>query len=66
MRSRSLLVALAAAGGVAALVHRRKAAAARVAVFYEDGSMLSLEQGTPQAERMLAVALAALRTARAA
>ena len=55
MGRRSVLVALAAVAGAVALVHRRKVAT-RVDVYYEDGSMLSLEPGTQQARRMLALA----------
>jgi len=55
MSRRSVLVALAAVAGAVALVRRRKVAE-RVDVYYGDGSMLSLERGTPQARRMLALA----------
>jgi len=65
MRRRSLLVALGALAGAFAVVRHRRAAAPRVDVFYEDGSMVSLDPSLPQAERMLAAArhaLAAVRT----
>jgi hypothetical protein len=64
MSRRSLLVAMAAAAGALALLRRRKGTA-RVDVYYEDGSMLSLERGTPQAQRMLALAGEALAAVRA-
>ena len=62
-RLSAIVVALA---GLAALVflRRRSGPAERVDVYYEDGSMVSLEPGTPQAERMLALAHQALRAAR--
>jgi hypothetical protein len=64
MRRRSLLVALGALAGALAVVQRRRAATPRVDVFYEDGSMVSLEPSLQQAERMLAAARRALATAR--
>jgi hypothetical protein len=63
MSRRSVLVVLAAAAGAFALV-RRRTAAGRVDIFLEDGSMLSLEQGTPQAQRMLALAGEAIAAVR--
>ncbi|HEV8249201.1 MAG TPA: hypothetical protein VGQ15_04465 [Gaiellaceae bacterium] len=66
MTRRSVLVVLAALAGAVFLLRRRKGAAARVDVYYEDGSMLSLERGTPQADRMLALAADALAATRAA
>ena len=64
MTTRRTLVLLAAAAGAVALLRRRQATAARVDVYYEDGSMISLERGTPQADRMLALAADALAAAR--
>jgi hypothetical protein len=61
---RPSLVAVVLAGAAAAVVflRRRKAARAeRVDLYYEDGSMISLEDGTPEAERLLAVARDAVR-----
>jgi hypothetical protein len=66
MTRRSVLVVLAALAGAVFLLRRRKRTAARVDVYYEDGSMLSLERGTPQADRMLALAADALAATRAA
>jgi uncharacterized membrane protein len=65
MSRRSVLFAVAAVAGAVALVRRRKDAA-RVDVFYEDGSMVSLERSTPQAQRMLALAGEALAATRSA
>jgi hypothetical protein len=66
VRRRSVLVALAAAAGALAVLRRRAGAGLRVDVFYEDGSMVSLEPGAPQAERMASVAREAIAAARAA
>ena len=66
MTRRKALVLLAAAAGAVALLRRRRATAARVDVYYEDGSMISLERGTPRADRMLALAADALAAARLA
>ena len=66
MRRRSLVV-LGALAGAVALVARRRRAGPRVDVYYEDGSMVSLEPRLPQAERMLGAArhaLAVTRTSR--
>jgi hypothetical protein len=65
MRRRNVLVALGAAAGTVAVFRRRRAGSARVDVLYEDGSVVSLEHGLPQAERMLAAARNALAAARA-
>jgi hypothetical protein len=50
--------------GAVLFLRRRSGPAERVDVYYEDGSMVSLAPGTPQAERMLALAHQALRAAR--
>jgi hypothetical protein len=63
MSRRSVLVAVAAVMGALALLRRRQGAT-QVDVYYEDGSMLSLDAGTPQAKRMLALAAEALATVR--
>ena len=65
-RRKVLVVLAAAAGAVALLSRRRKATAARIDVYYEDGSMISLERGTPQADRMLSLAADALAASRSA
>lgn len=61
---RLLVVGLTASVGALAFLRRRSARAVRVDVYREDGSMVSLERGDPQAERMLAFAGAAIRAAR--
>jgi hypothetical protein len=66
MSRRSLLVVLAAAAAAVAFHLRRRRDAARVDVYYEDGSMLSLEPATPQAQRLLALAREALSATRGA
>jgi hypothetical protein len=67
MTLRKALVVLAAvAVAVALLRRRREATAARIDVYYEDGSMISLERGTPQADRMLSLAADALAASRPA
>ena len=64
MTRRKALVLLAAAAGAVALLRRRQATAARIDVYFEDGSMVSLERGAPQADRMLALAGDALAATR--
>ncbi|MGH3102725.1 MAG: hypothetical protein ACRDN6_01330 [Gaiellaceae bacterium] len=64
MRRRSLVVGLLA--GLAAVVLLRRQRSARgehVDLYYEDGSMVSLENGAPDAQRLLGLAREALRTA---
>ncbi|MER3412590.1 MAG: hypothetical protein C4305_10040 [Thermoleophilia bacterium] len=61
---RLLGLALATAGTVAAVVLVRRRFSrprARIDLYYEDGTMLSFEEGSPQAERMLFLAYEALR-----
>lgn len=56
-----------AAGSVAgSLFYRRRAARRRerVDLYYEDGSMVSLPEGSPGAERLLPIAHDVLRAAR--
>ena len=65
MTRRNVLVVLAAlAVAVVLLRRRREATAARIDVYNEDGSMISLEHGTPQADRMLSLAADALAASR--
>jgi hypothetical protein len=60
-----LLVLAAAAVGAAVVVRRRVAGPReRVELYYDDGSMTSLEAGTPDAERLLGFARDALAAAR--
>jgi hypothetical protein len=56
---------LAGLAGALVFLRRRAGTAERVDVYYEDGSVVSLARGTPQAERMLAIAHEAVRAARA-
>ena len=64
-------VALALAGGAVLVVatlgrRRRSAPREQVTLYYEDGSSVSLEPASPDAERVLALARRALAVARAA
>jgi hypothetical protein len=61
MRGRGVVLALLAAGAGAVLLRRRTVSRGEhVDLYYDDGSMVSLEAGSPSAERMLAVAREAL------
>ena len=66
MTRRKTLVLLAAAAGAVAVLRRHKSTAARVDVYFQDGSMVTLERGAPQADRMLALAANALAATRGA
>jgi hypothetical protein len=66
MTRRKALVLLAAAAAAVAVLRRHKSTAARVDVYLEDGSMVTLERGAPQADRMLALAADALAATRGA
>ena len=65
MTSRGLVLTLLGAGAAALLLRRRSVSRGEhVDVYYDDGSMVSLEAGSPRAEELLAVAREALaRTA---
>ena len=54
------LALLAALAAVLLVRRRREAAREHVDLYYDDGSMVSLDAGSPPAERMLAVAREAL------
>jgi hypothetical protein len=54
----ALLVVLG--GALLYLVRRRDARRERVHLYYDDGSMVTLERGGPEAERLLGIARAAL------
>ena len=60
MRSRSFLTGflLAAGSAVGTVLYRRRAARRResVQLYFGDGSMISLTEGSPEAERLLALA----------
>ena len=61
----AVLLLLAAAGGAAAVVSRaRRDRRDCVSLHYADGSSLTLEEGAPSADRVLAVAREALAAAR--
>ena len=61
MRSRGVLLALLAAGAGAVLLRRRTVSRGEhVDLYYDDGSMVSLDAGSAAAERMLGVAREAL------
>jgi len=67
MRRRLVALAALVAGWVVGLAFYRRAAAGRrerVDLYFEDGSMQSLGEGTPQAARLLPLAREALRAAR--
>jgi hypothetical protein len=64
---RSAAALFGVAGGMlvgAALIRRRTAQRERVDLYYEDGSMVSLSNGSPEAERLLPLARELLRAAR--
>ena len=68
MRRKLLAVAALLGGWAAGMALLRRTAAARrerVDLYYEDGSMQSLSDGTTEAARMLPLAHEALRAARA-
>jgi hypothetical protein len=58
---RRLLVLLLFIGGpLLYLTRRHRERRERVRLYYDDGSMVTLEHGAPEAERMLAIARAAI------
>lgn len=61
------LIALAAVAAGATVVLRRRVGGSRerVDLYFEDGSMASFEEGSPDADRMLGLAREALAAARA-
>jgi hypothetical protein len=64
---RSAAVVLGVVGGMiagAAFIRRQAAQRQRVDLYYADGSMLSLTDGAPGADRLLPLAREILRTAR--
>jgi hypothetical protein len=64
---RSAAAILGVVGGMlagAAFIRRRSVARERVDLYYEDGSMVSLSNGSPDAERLLPLAREILRSAR--
>ena len=64
-RSAAMVVGLAGGMlGAAAFIRRRGATRERVDLYYEDGSMLSLANGSPDAEQLLPLAREILHTSR--
>ena len=64
---RSSTTALGVVAGMvagAAFLRRRAVPADRVDLYYEDGSMVSLDEGSPDAQRLLPLAREILRGAR--
>ena len=64
---RSAAALLGVAGGMlagAAFIRRRSVRRERVDLYYDDGSMVSLENGSPDAERLLPLAREILRKTR--
>jgi hypothetical protein len=57
---RRLLALLVFAGGPLLYLARRRTSRERVHLYYDDGSMVTLERSAPEAERLLALARAAL------
>lgn len=57
-------LAAVAAGAVVAFRRHSRRHRERLDLYYEDGSMVSLEEGSEAAERLLPLARDALRTAR--
>jgi hypothetical protein len=64
---RSAAALLGVAGGMlagAAFIRRRTVRRERVDLYYDDGSMISLSNGSPDAERLLPLAREILRRSR--
>jgi hypothetical protein len=64
---RSAAALLGVAGGMlagAAFIRRRSVRRERVDLYYDDGSMVSLSNGSPDAERLLPLAREILRKSR--
>ena len=57
---RLLLLLLVVVGPVLYLSRRREERRERVHLYYDDGSMVTLERGAPEAQQLLAVARSAL------
>lgn len=61
----SLLIAVGSLAGTIILRRRIGHRRERVDLYFEDGSMVSLAEGSPEAQRLLPLARDALRSARA-
>lgn len=57
---RLVALALVVGGPLLVLFRRRERPRERVALYYDDGSMVSLEHGAPGSERLLELARSAL------
>ena len=57
---RRLLALVAFVGGLVYLMRRRDGRRERVHLYYDDGSMVTVERGRPEAERLLTLAHQAL------
>ena len=57
---RLVAFALRVVGPILYLARRREERGERVHVYYDDGSMVPLEQGDPEADRLLALARSAI------
>ena len=57
---RRLLALVAFVGGLLYLTRRRDGRRERVHLYYDDGSMVTVERGRPEAERLLTLAHQAL------
>jgi hypothetical protein len=57
---RLVAFALLVVGPILYLARRREERGERVHVYYDDGSMVTLEQGAPEADRLLALARSAI------
>lgn len=57
---RPVALLLVVGGSLLYLVRRRDARRERVHLYYDDGSMVTLEHGGPETERLLEIARAAL------
>jgi hypothetical protein len=58
---RKVLALIGVVGGALLyFTRRRRSAGERVHLYYDDGSMVTLEHSAPQADRLLALARAAL------
>ena len=56
----AMTLAVGSAGSVLIFKRKRERTASRADLYFEDGSMLSLSQGTPEADRLLPLAAEAL------
>ena len=67
-RRKAAVLALVAGAVLGTIAYRRHAARRRVRVdlYYDDGSMMSLDQGSPDVERLLPLARDVLGAARSA